>query len=235
MSQIIRIDAAEIIPDEEAVLRAQGLRRGEPVDGRIRSLLEDTMAILAKEARPVSIVEEVSIEVFETVFHGEGRNADETLLGEVYPRSHGLALFALTVGEAVSTRIGELFEEREFALGAMLDAVASEAADRAVGACERWFLNLLAGRSPASPDDRVLGYSPGYCGWDISGQKKLFQALRPERIGITLNESCLMHPLKSVSGVLVGGLREIHVVDPDYPFCRFCRTHSCRQRMKSLE
>jgi hypothetical protein len=80
----------------------------------------------------------------------------------------------------------------------------------------------------------VLGYSPGYCGWHISGQKKLFAYLHPERIGITLNNSYLMTPLKSVTGVLVAGPPEIHRFKPDFPFCRHCRTYSCLERFKHL-
>ena len=60
----------------------------------------------------------------------------------------------------------------------------------------------------------VLRYSPGYCGWHVSGQINLFNTLTPEKIGITLGESCLMNPLKSVSGVLVAGPPNIHISTP---------------------
>jgi hypothetical protein len=43
-----------------------------------------------------------------------------------------------------------------------------------------------------------------------------------------------MTPLKSVSGVLVAGDKEIHRFKPKYPFCKVCQTHSCLQRMKML-
>ena len=53
-------------------------------------------------------------------------------------------------------------------------------------------------------------------------------------IGVTLNDSCLMSPLKSVSGVLVAGLGEAHRFRPDFPFCDDCRTHECGRRMASV-
>jgi hypothetical protein len=83
-------------------------------------------------------------------------------------------------------------------------------------------------------DGAALRYSPGYCGWHVSGQKRLFRSLEPERIGITLTDSCLMQPLKSVSGVIVAGPKEVHRFSPNYSFCRHCETHSCRERLRAL-
>jgi hypothetical protein len=111
----------------------------------------------------------------------------------------------------------------------MLDAVASAAADR--------LADLLAGRFAAaghSTNVRVLPYSPGYCGWHVSGQRALFRYLQPEEIGIRLNASCLMQPLKSVSAVLVGGAPDIHKFRPTYSFCDACQDKHCRGRMASM-
>ncbi|UCE26659.1 MAG: hypothetical protein JSW52_09965, partial [Candidatus Coatesbacteria bacterium] len=92
----------------------------------------------------------------------------------------------------------------------------------------------LAKNGKLSPESGVLRYSPGYCGWDISGQKKLFEYLKPNDVGITLRESYLMEPLKSVSGVIVAGPAEIHDFELNYPFCRDCVTKFCRDRIKSV-
>jgi hypothetical protein len=65
-------------------------------------------------------------------------------------------------------------------------------------------------------------------------QGKLFEFLRPREIGITLRESYLMDPLKSVSGVVLVGPREIHEFEMDYSFCAECRTPSCRARINTI-
>jgi hypothetical protein len=80
----------------------------------------------------------------------------------------------------------------------------------------------------------VLPYSPGYCGWHVTGQRRLFDRLEPQRIGVTLNSSCLMQPLKSVSGVLVIGPSSIHEFDNDFDFCALCSTYQCRARIGLL-
>jgi hypothetical protein len=105
--------------------------------------------------------------------------------------------------------------------------VASAAAD---GLAER-----LAARFAGDDDgSRALAYSPGYCGWHVSGQGRLFARLRPEEIGVTLNASFLMQPLKSISGVLVRGPGRIHRFAPDYPFCADCAGQPCRARIAAV-
>ena len=48
-------------------------------------------------------------------------------------------------------------------------------------------------------------YSPGYCGWNVREQQKLFSFFDETKTGISLNESCLMIPVKSISGIIGTG------------------------------
>jgi len=45
-------------------------------------------------------------------------------------------------------------------------------------------------------------FSPGYCNWSMAEQQKLFSLLPPGFCGIQLSPSSLMHPIKSVSGII---------------------------------
>jgi hypothetical protein len=90
------------------------------------------------------------------------------------------------------------------------------------------------GDGGADAASRILRYSPGYCGWNLTGQRALFAALGPEEIGIHLTDSCLMEPVKSISGVMVMGPADIHRFTDDYSFCLTCPTHDCRRRIKGL-
>ncbi len=45
-------------------------------------------------------------------------------------------------------------------------------------------------------------YSPGYCGWSVCEQQKLWTLLPTGFCGITLLPSSLMSPVKSISGVI---------------------------------
>jgi hypothetical protein len=232
MSERIAITVEEVLPDVAAVLKLQGFTAGKEPNERVRAILDQAVAIFGKLAEPVGILEELTVEEFSQIYSGEGNNEPETPLEQIYPQGERLALFAVTVGEVVSARIQELFRDRDFALAGLLDSVASEGTDCAAEVAEKRYGAILSEKGDLAPGARVLRYSPGYCGWHVSGQKKLFARLNPGEIGITLRESCLMVPLKSISGVIVSGPREIHEFDDDFPFCPACRTRSCRMRLQ---
>lgn len=72
-------------------------------------------------------------------------------------------------------------------------------------------------------------YSPGYCGWHVSEQKRIF-SLIPERFNdVELTDSCLMLPIKSVSAVIgIGSSIE------KKPYgCAICKKVDCYKRRVS--
>jgi hypothetical protein len=229
MREIFTFTVPEAMPPETEVLESQGMPERDRLPQRITILLDEAMRVFTDLSEPRGLLQEASTSEFEDIYRGEGFNADETPLESVYPQAEALALFAATLGEPVSGRISTLFAENDPALAYMLDAIASVSADR--------LATLLGGRLHrrlGHDGIAVLPYSPGYCGWHISAQRKLFERLRPEEIGIRLNDTCLMQPLKSVSGVLVAGPAQIHKFRPRFSFCEECRTRTCAERMASI-
>jgi len=231
---MIKFDIKEILPDEKRALQNQGMTPKTWISPQIHSLYISASELFTDHAKPVGITKKVSATDFGIIFEGEGNNISEAPLYDILPRVDHLILFALTMGEAVSKKIDTLFEEHDFAVGTMLDSIASIAADKATAILEKSQYFQLSKESLIENKSVVVSYSPGYCGWHISGQKKLFQYLQPEKIGIELNSSFLMSPLKSVTGVLAAGQRDIHIFKPDFSFCEICRTYSCLTRMKEF-
>jgi hypothetical protein len=234
MTGIIALEAIEEAPIREVVLRTQGVPGGHPVPERVGSLVEEARALYETLARPVGLLAGISSSDFLEIYEGAGLNADRSPLPGISARGEHLALFAATLGEPVSRKIRTLFEENDAALGCMLDGIASERADSAADLLGRMFLSSLCQDREPRSEIRVLPYSPGYCGWHVSGQQSLFSYLDPGQIGIELNPSCLMSPIKSVSGVLVAGPLEIHAFDNDFGFCLDCDTWECRERVESV-
>jgi hypothetical protein len=236
MRAVVDIPVAEVRSDLATVLRAQGLPEGYDPDPRVTAQGEEALDFITTLCTPRGVYASLDQSAFAEVFAGQGNNAPETPVAAVYPRAEHLALFAVTLGPAVSTRIEELFARHEFALAALLDAAASEAAELAAAALEqRYVAALIAqGAGKAVRKAAFLSYSPGYCGWDMSGQAALFAALRPDEIGIRLRESFLMEPLKSITGVLLGGPAAIHAFWDGYPFCTACESRDCRERIRRV-
>lgn len=72
----------------------------------------------------------------------------------------------------------------------------------------------------------TMPYSPGYCGWSISEQKELFRIFGVNPIGVSLNDSFLMIPEKSVSGIYGIG----SMVEQQEYGCAICNNISCYKR-----
>ena len=69
-------------------------------------------------------------------------------------------------------------------------------------------------------------FSPGYCEWHVSQQQQLFPLFKGETCGVSLTESSLMVPIKSVSGIIGLGSRVRRL---DYT-CGLCNLKDCFRR-----
>ncbi len=235
MREIIRFNVEEIIPSPAEVLESQGMGCRKNLPARIRALLDSAFELFQQLAEPRGILEEFPIAGFEAIYAGNGKNSAEGPVPIIVPQAEALALFAATLGNALITKSSELFARGGPALGYMLDAVNSSGSERLGMLMGQHFLNLLSGKQRPVRNLKVQYYSPGHCGWHISGQEKLFQALHPEEIGITLNSSWAMQPFKSISGILVIGDMKIHRFKPVFSFCKQCSENKCLERLKILE
>lgn len=228
---ILEIPVTDVLPGPGSVLKALGVPGDREVPPSVQEVLASAEGLFLETAAPRGVLAELSPEAFAQVYAGEGMNAPDSVVGHVFPQAEVLALFAVTLGEATSQAIAGGFESHDYPVAAALDALASEAADRAADEVERLLERSWKEEARLSREGAALRYSPGYCGWDVSGQRALFRHLEPQRIGITLSDACLMQPLKSVSGVILAGPRSIHRFAPAFSFCPHCRSRSCRERM----
>ncbi|MBL7646745.1 MAG: methionine synthase [Candidatus Hydrogenedentes bacterium] len=134
-----------------------------------------------------------------------------------------LAFFVVTAGKGMTDWSQELMGGGDHLQAYFVDALGSElvekAADRVEEQIVAWALNRGRGTTNR--------YSPGYCGWSVSEQHKLFSLLPPDFCGITLTESALMQPEKSVSGVIgIGG-----AVRKEAYGCKICSMEDCFRRV----
>lgn len=234
MREIFEIPVEHVTPETGIVLKSQGIPPSSMSEEKYASILKAALDLFTAHSAPAGIISEITIPLFEKIYPGDGRNAPETPLEEIFPRADHLGLFTITMGESVSRKISELFETHDYAVASMLDTAASEGAEMAADIAQNRFRKYLKGEGASDSSLSLIRYSPGYCGWHISGQRALFANLHPEDIGIALRETFLMDPLKSISGVIVAGPPHIHDFDDSYAFCEECKTHECRQRIRDL-
>jgi hypothetical protein len=235
MRKAIQLKVDEIIPTRDEVLESQGMAGRANLPARIRTLLDSALELFTQLAQPRGLMQDLPISEFKAIYDGEGMNSPECPVPEIVRQAEELALFAATMGDALITKSSELFADGKAALGFMLDAVNSSGAERLGRRMGHYFLELVPEGKRRQKKLKVQYYSPGHCGWHISGQAKLFQVLHPEEIGITLTESWVMRPFKSISGVLVVGELEIHRFQPVFSFCKQCKERKCVQRLELLE
>lgn len=136
------------------------------------------------------------------------------------------AVFTATIGKDLETLAGKLIRENDYLAGYILDAIASESVEKT---CDLMELRLseLAEKEGMSITNR---YSPGYCNWHVSEQKLLFSLMPENRCGISLTESSLMIPVKSVSGV-VGLGPEVKKTEYN---CSFCGLENCYKKKEHV-
>jgi hypothetical protein len=142
-------------------------------------------------------------------------------IGEYLNDAGRVAVFAVTVGEEIS-HLATSKEGDAFAAW-VVDATGSWAVEAAADA-----LMLRMRHYLQDGEELTLRYSPGYCGMEIGEQRKLFQLVQADAVGVTLMPSMLMHPLKSISGLI--GLAPKETVSQYRSPCEICPRTGCHMR-----
>lgn len=143
--------------------------------------------------------------------------------GALASASHAAA-FACTLGPAYEAWTAAAFRDGDPALGYIADAVGSAVAE----ALAAWLHAAIKRDLAARGWTTTNRYSPGYCGWSVAEQHQLFGLLPPRFCGISLNDSALMQPVKSVSGLIGAGPKAVFA---DYQ-CGTCDNRPCPQRLR---
>jgi hypothetical protein len=137
-------------------------------------------------------------------------------------KSEKVAIFACTAGKGIEIHSRKLMADGHLLEGYISDVIGSVVVETAMDKIQQ---NL-------SEEMFSLGftisnrYSPGYCNWDVSDQKALFSFLPDRFCSIQLSESCLMSPIKSVSGIIGIGK---NIPFSDYA-CETCNNMTCIYR-----
>jgi hypothetical protein len=137
-------------------------------------------------------------------------------------KSDSVAVFLSTAGKEIGMRSRKAMQEKDLLRGYLYDVVGSEIVEAAADLMQAELKDAMV----SSGKKITNRYSPGYCGWDVAEQHKLFQLVPDNFCGIRLTESALMDPVKSVSGII--GIGENIKFNP-YT-CNLCDMRDCIYR-----
>jgi hypothetical protein len=134
-------------------------------------------------------------------------------------RSEAVAVFLCTAGPGIERLSRRLMSEADPFTGFIADTVGSLAVERAMDRVQDSLEQVVAARGL-----RITNrYSPGYCGWHVGEQQMLFRLLPPGFCQVSLTDTSLMQPIKSVSGVIGIGA----AVQRSPYTCRMCDLEDC--------
>ncbi|MGM9712779.1 MAG: radical SAM family heme chaperone HemW [Prevotella sp.] len=136
--------------------------------------------------------------------------------GEAY------AIFVCTAGAEYQRFIERLSAEGDMVRVFIVNALGSVIAESTADYMER----VLQEQIDKLGWHRTNRFSPGYCGWHVSEQQKLFPLFNGSTAGVRLTDSSLMMPIKSVSGVIGLGHKVRYL---EYS-CGLCDYKDCYKR-----
>jgi len=140
-------------------------------------------------------IDKQSIRICEQVF-----NPSKIVITQ-FKNASAFALFICTAGSEILQHSKEVSKNGDPLLGFVFDVIGSVTVEKATDKIQK-SLETECQKLGLCISDR---YSPGYCEWSVSEQQMLF-ALMPENFcGVSLSESSLMLPIKSVSGIIAIG------------------------------
>jgi hypothetical protein len=199
----------------------------------VKSLIEETLA----ESQGISNIKAQFTVFTEVHFEADTKMVEinkikfqvEKIVFNQVKKSDSVAIFLCTAGEEIGVRSRNAMKEKDFLKGYIYDIIGSEIVEAAADLMQE-DLEKAIHDSGKKITNR---YSPGYCGWDVAEQHKLFQLMHENYCGIKLTPSALMDPVKSISGII--GIGE-NVKNSPYT-CKLCNQtdcvyHSIRERIK---
>ena len=137
--------------------------------------------------------------------------------------AESMICFIITAGKGIEKWMQQCMQQQDTYSSYVIDVVGSEMVDLA-----GLQLQNLVERQKAKAGLAITDmYSPGYCNWPVSDQETIFSFFPEGCCGITLTESLLMDPIKSISGIMGVGKK---VVRNRENYCSHCNQTECIYR-----
>ncbi|MFN2137862.1 MAG: hypothetical protein ACK2UK_18040 [Candidatus Promineifilaceae bacterium] len=183
-----------------------------------RRQLDQAIELVSAIALPTACYDIFPIEKF---LHDRIKLANGRLIGggpvvTVTGGAEALIVAVCTVGQAVDDKIREMQAQKKLFETMLFDELASAAVDQVR---QQLYEQLLAHQQARGLRLSTL-LSPGESTWSVHDQTTIFRLLDTSSIGVTLNSSRVMKPLKSLSMIMGTGSCQMGV--EGLSNCDFC-------------
>jgi cobalamin-dependent methionine synthase I len=178
---------------EEMLIKRAGGRLNE----RIAQCLPEVISLGESLLEPKTVYDFFAIEKVEekVLFLKNGEAFGSKHLCKLLNGAEKLVAMCCTVGNALEKKTSRLNEEGDPLTAYLLDIYASTAVGFLMRSLHREIKKDYAGYG-------VTAYlEPGQLDWNIRDQEVLFRLVSPETIGVSINESFMMKPVKTTTGV----------------------------------
>jgi hypothetical protein len=215
----------ELLIDNREVARLMNYR-----DGKFPDHIEELVSETLDHVRSLATIEGGFV-IYENISINKSKgnitidNLDfhpgKIISGQI-KNSEAIAVFLCTAGRKISDLSSQLFSEKDFLKGYVYDTIGSVVVEAAMDKIQGKLSDLVLERQMKITNR----FSPGYCGWDVAEQQKLFKLMPSHFCNVALSESSLMNPIKSVSGIIGIGSG----VKTNPYACRACTVEHCIYR-----
>lgn len=221
-NQITYVSAEDLNLPLEEIFRTMGYGTTVPEE-EICVLTKELLKEARRVVKPRFYYTLRSCEVApeQLILQDETLTSGKTISG-LLRRSTQVAIFVATAGTEFQEWTDNIMAEGDMIATFVADSIGSVIAE-ATGD----YMEQVVEQDPLMCGLKHTNrFSPGYCGWNIVEQHRLFGLLPEGVCGIKLSESSLMHPIKSISGVM--GVGE-SVITKKYG-CSVCKRLDCYLR-----
>lgn len=220
MENIFKIQATQLHISEKEIYQSMGYRgmpKNEYIRQRVQILLTEacynispSFCFLIKNGKntPESVL-------IDGVSFNTGK-----VIAQLMERAEQFALFVATTGEEFEKWAAPIKEKDDTMIDTfIIDSIGTCLVESTGDYMEEELQNNIGTLKHTNR------FSPGYCGWDIKEQHKLF-SMFSHTCNISLTDSSLMRPIKSISGIIGIGQE----VSTRKYGCTLCNLTTCYKR-----
>jgi hypothetical protein len=136
-----------------------------------------------------------------------------------FKNASSFALFICTAGAEITEYSKEVQLKGDPLLSFVFDVIGSVTVEKTTDKIQK-AIEDESQKTRLNISDR---FSPGYCEWSVAEQQKLFALMPVNFCGVSLSETSLMSPIKSVSGIIALGA---NLEQKGYQ-CHWCTEKNC--------